>query len=123
MASLVLIKPDAVSCGMIGEIISLFEQDYKITQMRMLLAERELLVQHYVEHVNKVFFTDLIRAMMEGHLVALRVLGNWSQVRHRCTEFREARKAICRGPYNLVHSSDSDTSATCELKLWFPNAN
>lgn len=132
--TLVLIKPDGVVRNLIGEIISRIEaKGYVIADIRKFSPSRELLAEHYAEHVGKPFYEPLVEFMASGDVVALRVEG------HRVIEgFRSlagatdptvAAPGTIRGDLgrdwglsvqqNLVHGSDSPESAARELALWF----
>ncbi len=134
--TLVLIKPDGVERNLIGEIIRRCEaKGYRVKELRMLSAGRELLETHYEEHVGKPFYEPLIDFMLTGPLVAIRLEG------HRVIEgFRSiagttdpttAAAGTIRGDLgrdwglpvqrNLVHGSDSPESAERELGIWFAN--
>lgn len=84
--TLVLVKPDGVARGLVGEVIARIEaKGYTIAAMRMLQADRALLEKHYAEHQGKPFFEPLVEFMMSGPIVAivaqeiasLRVLDHW----------------------------------------------
>ncbi|MEY4310638.1 MAG: hypothetical protein RLZ71_564 [Actinomycetota bacterium] len=133
-STLVLIKPDAVARNLIGEIISRIEaKGYVIAELKKFTPSRELLAEHYAEHVGKPFYEPLVEFMASGDVVAMRVDG------HRVIEgFRSlagatdptvAAPGTLRGDLgrdwglkvqqNLVHGSDSPESAARELALWF----
>ena len=70
--TLILVKPDGVHRGLVGEVISRIEaKGYSINALRMLHADRELLEKHYAEHVGKVFYEPLVEFMMSGPIVAI----------------------------------------------------
>ena len=128
--TLVLVKPDGVARGLVGEVIARIEaKGYKISALRMMQADRALLEKHYAEHQGKPFFEPLVEFMLSGDTVALKVEG------HRVIEgFRSlagatdptvAAPGTIRGDLgrdwglkvqqNLVHGSDSPESAAREL--------
>jgi nucleoside-diphosphate kinase len=132
--TLVLVKPDGVARGLVGEIIGRIERKgYSVTQLRMLQADRALLEQHYAEHQGKPFFEPLVEFMLSGPIVALVVEG------YRVIEgFRNiagatdptvaapgtiradlARDAGTKVTQNLVHGSDSPESAAREIAIFF----
>lgn len=128
--TLVLIKPDAVSRRLTGEIISRFERKgLTIRAMRMLRMSGELADKHYAEHVSKPFYPELKAFMTGSPLVALAVAGPdaISLVRKMmgATKPADSAPGTIRGDYalvvteNLVHGSDSAESAARELELWF----
>ena len=134
--TLVLVKPDGVSRGLVGEVISRIEaKGYSIDALRMLHADRELLEQHYAEHVGKVFYEPLVEFMMSGPIVAIVASGNRVIEGFRAlagvTDPTVAAPGTIRGDLardqgtkvvqNIVHGSDSTESATREIKIFFPN--
>ena len=134
--TLVLVKPDGVSRGLVGEVISRIEaKGYSIDALRMLNADRELLEQHYAEHVDKVFYEPLVEFMMSGPIVAIVASGNRVIEGFRAlagvTDPTVAAPGTIRGDLardqgtkvvqNIVHGSDSTESAAREIKIFFPN--
>ncbi len=130
--SLVLIKPDAVRRGLIGEIIGRFERKgLVVEQMVLRTMDDGLADQHYAEHVEKGFYPPLKTFMTGGPLVALVLSGDdvIEVVRAMigATDGRKAAAGTIRGDLslsnreNLVHASDSPESAKRELALWFPD--
>jgi nucleoside-diphosphate kinase len=134
--TLVLVKPDGVRRGLIGEVIRRVEaKGYRLTALEMRAATPELLEQHYAEHQGKPFFGPLVEFMLSGPIAAMVVEG------HRVIEgFRSlagatdptaALPGTIRGDLgrdwgspvqqNLVHGSDSIDSAAREVALWFPS--
>ncbi|MEV6637142.1 nucleoside-diphosphate kinase [Actinoplanes sp. NPDC051470] len=129
--SLVLIKPDAVRRGLVGEIIGRFERKgLAVDAMVLRSMDAEMADQHYAEHVDKAFYPPLKDFMTSGPLVALVVSGDEviEVVRAMigATDGRKAAAGTIRGDLalsnreNLVHASDSPESAKRELQLWFP---
>jgi nucleoside-diphosphate kinase len=132
--TLVLVKPDGVRRGLVGEVLRRIEaKGYTFAAIELRTAPRDLLEQHYAEHVGKPFYEPLVEFMESGAVVAVRVAG------HRVIEgFRSlagttdpttAAPGTIRGDFgrdwglkvqqNLVHGSDSPESAARELALWF----
>jgi len=130
--TLVLCKPDAVERGLIGEIISRFEQKgLSIKALRMLMIGSELAQKHYAEHVEKPFYDDLATFIGRSPAVAMIVEGpedTWSIVRKMmgATNAADAEPGTIRGDLsaqfteNLVHGSDSAESAEREIQIFFP---
>lgn len=129
--TLVLIKPDAVLRGLVGEIISRFERKgLAIEAMRLRTMDEELANQHYYEHVEKAFYPSLREFMTAGPLVSLVLSGDQAiEVVRAMTGATDGRKAVpgtIRGDLslsqqaNVVHASDSPRSAEREISLWFP---
>jgi nucleoside-diphosphate kinase len=128
--TLVLVKPDGVQRGLVGEVISRFEaKGLQIAGLKMLVPGRELLEAHYSDHKERPFFPGLVKFMGSGPVVALALRGNGAipVVRNLMgvTDGKEAAPGTVRGDfgmsrsYNLVHGSDSPESAAKELGLWF----
>ena len=129
--TLVLIKPDAVRRGLVGEILGRFERKgLTIEAMVLRGMDAELADQHYAEHVDKAFYPPLKDFMTGGPLVALVLSGDQviEVVRGLvgATDGRRAVAGTIRGDLslsnreNLVHASDSVDSAKREIALWFP---
>lgn len=128
--TLVLVKPDGVARGLVGEIIGRFERKgFKIAAMRMLRFDEDLVSRHYGEHIGKPFFEGLKKFIMSGPVVALAIEGDRAievvRMMMGATKFFEALPGTIRGDYafsvteNLVHGSDSPESAARELPLFF----
>ena len=129
--SLVLIKPDAVRRGLVGEILGRFERKGLVVEQLVLRSmDAALADQHYADHVEKAFYPPLKEFMTSGPLVALVLSGDEviEVVRAMigATDGRKAAAGTVRGDFslsnreNLVHASDSPDSAKRELQLWFP---
>ncbi|WP_433387031.1 nucleoside-diphosphate kinase [Micromonospora sp. KLBMP9576] len=129
--TLVLIKPDAVRRGLVGEVISRFERKgLRIDAMVSRTMDAALADRHYAEHVEKPFYPPLKDFMTGGPLVALVLAGDQviDVVRGivGSTDGRKATAGTIRGDLslsnreNLVHASDSPESAKREIALWFP---
>ena len=131
--TLVLLKPDAVERGLIGEITGRFEaKNLTIVAMELRQLDAETLARHYEEHQGKVFYADLVEFMSRGPVVAMVIEGpedTWEVVRTLvgATNPRKAAPGTIRGDLgilfteNLVHGSDSLDSATREIGIFFPN--
>ena len=133
--TLILVKPDGVRRGLVGEIISRVEtKGYAIDAVRMLQADAALLEKHYAEHVGKPFYEPLVEFMMSGPIVAIVASGNRVIEGFRslagATDPTVAAPGTIRGDLardqgtkvmqNLVHGSDSPESATREIQIFFP---
>lgn len=129
--TLVLIKPDAVRRGLVGEIISRFERKgLTLEAMTMRAMDPALADQHYAEHVDKSFYPPLKQFMTGGPLIALVLSGDSAidvvRALNGATDGRTAAAGTIRGDFsmsnreNIVHASDSSDSAKRELSLWFP---
>ncbi len=131
--TLVLCKPDAVQRGLVGRIVSRFEEKgLRLVGMKMLQVTPELAGKHYAEHVEKPFYGDLLQFITASPIVALAVEGDNAVevVRNLMgvTNPQKAGSGTIRGDFglsltmNLVHGSDSLASAQRELALFFgPN--
>ena len=131
--TLILCKPDAVSRGLIGEIISRIERrGYVITAMKMMQLPGDKAREHYAEHKDRPFFADLVNFITSAPLVAMAVEGE--SVIEGMRQMIGATNPLTAAPgsirgdfgqtisYNMVHGSDSKGSAERELKIFF-NAN
>jgi nucleoside-diphosphate kinase len=130
--TLVLIKPDAVRRGLVGEILGRFERKGLVVEAMVQRMMRPALAdEHYAEHVGKAFYPALKEFMTGGPLVALVLSGDQAIEVVRtlvgATDARKAAAGTVRGDLalsnreNLVHASDSVDSAKRELALWFPD--
>ena len=130
--TLVLIKPDAVRRGLVGEVLSRFERKgLTIEAMVQRGMDADLADRHYAEHVTKAFYPPLKDFMTGGPLVALILAGDQAidvvRTLVGATDGRVAAAGTIRGDLslsnreNLVHASDSIESAEREIKLWFPD--
>jgi nucleoside-diphosphate kinase len=129
--TLVLLKPDAVRRGLVGEVIGRIERkaDWKITAMELRTLDRATLEQHYAEHVGRPFYEPLVEFMLSGPVVVMAVEGERviDGVRQLAgpTDPIAAAPGSIRGDFgtivreNLIHASDSEESAVRELKLFF----
>mgnify|MGYP000918121049 FL=1 len=131
--TLVLLKPDAVERGLVGQILGRFEaKNLKVVALDLRTLDADTLARHYEEHVGKGFYADLVEFMSRGPVVALVVEGpedTWEVVRGLmgATNPRKAAPGTIRGDLgilfteNLVHGSDSLASAAREIGIFFPN--
>lgn len=129
--TLVLIKPDAVRRGLVGEVISRIEaRGYALRAVEMRTLDEPFAERHYEEHADKPFFSELVEFITSGPLVALCVEGEDAVRGVRqlmgVTDPLEAAPGSIRGDYattitrNLVHGSDAPATAKRELDLFFP---
>jgi nucleoside-diphosphate kinase len=128
--TLVLIKPDGVQRGLVGPILTRFEQrGLKIVGMKLMQVPTELAEKHYAEHVGKGFYNGLISYITSSAIVAMVLEGSNAIVAVRktvgATKSFEAEAGSIRGDYalevgrNLVHASDAPETAQREVALWF----
>jgi nucleoside-diphosphate kinase len=130
--TLVLIKPDGVRRGLIGEIVGRIERKagWRVTALELRTLERATLEQHYAEHVGKPFYEPLVEFMASGPAVAMIVEGERVVEGVRAlagpTDPVAAPPGSIRGDFgvivreNLIHASDSEESAEREIKIFFP---
>lgn len=131
--TLILIKPDGVRNGHIGDIISRIERKgLKLVAMDLRVADRETAEKHYAEHKDKPFFGELVDFITSAPLVAgvvegPRAIEAWRQLAGGTDPVSKATPGSIRGDFalevgeNIVHGSDSPESAEREIKIWFPN--
>jgi nucleoside-diphosphate kinase len=128
--TLVIVKPDAVRRGLIGEILSRMEsKGLRVEEMRLTRIDRDLAERHYAEHREKPFFSELVDFITTGEVVVARVAGESAVSVVRLlmgpTDPSAAPPGTIRGDFgtviteNLVHGSDSPESAKRELDLFF----
>jgi nucleoside-diphosphate kinase len=128
--TLVLIKPDAIERKLMGEIISVYENNnLDIINMKMIKPSVEVAHKHYYEHKDKAFFNELVNYIIRGSICALIIQGD--NVIERVREINGATDPINAQPgtirkryalskqENCVHGSDSKESAEREIKIWF----
>ncbi|WP_026533559.1 nucleoside-diphosphate kinase [Arthrobacter sp. H41] len=132
--TLVLIKPDGVSRNLTGAILGRVEaKGYTVADLKLVSATRELLEEHYAEHVGKPFYEPLVEFMLSGPVVAAvfeghRVIEGFRSLAG-ATDPTTAAPGTIRGDFgrdwgakvqqNLVHGSDSAESARREIGIWF----
>jgi len=128
--TLVLVKPDGVQRGAIGNIISRFEaKGLQLVGLKLMAPSRDLLEKHYAVHAERPFFDSLLRFMGSGPVVAMAVRGEGAigVVRNLVgvTNGAEAAPGTIRGDlgmsksFNLIHASDGADTAAFEMGLWF----
>lgn len=130
--TLVLVKPDGVSRGLVGEVIARIERKgLTLAALELRMVPRELAEQHYAEHEQKPFFGELLEFITSGPVVAAVVQGEravaaFRQLAGGTDPVEKAAPGSIRGDFaletqsNLVHGSDSVDSAKREIALWFP---
>ena len=130
----VMAKPDAVERGLVGEIVSRLERKgFTMVAAELRSVDRALAEEHYAEHREKPFFSELVDFLTRSPVFAMIVEGpadnTFSLVRLLvgATKVDDAQPGTIRGDFatitteNLVHASDGHESAAREIKLWFPN--
>jgi nucleoside-diphosphate kinase len=130
--TLVLIKPDAVQRGLVGEIVTRFElRGLEVKAAKLVHVGDELAQEHYAEHREKPFFGELVEFITSAPTLALVLEGESAidvvRTTMGATDPTKAAPGTIRGdlalamPNNLVHGSDSAESARREIALWFPD--
>lgn len=128
--TLVLLKPDAVRRGLVGELLSRFEaKGLTIVAMQQRTIDAEMADRHYAEHVDKDFYPPLRDFVTSGPLVALVLEGDQAidvvRALNGATDGRKALPGTIRGDLslsnreNLVHGSDSVEAAEREIGIWY----
>lgn len=127
----VIIKPDAVAAGHVGEVLSTYEEaGLTIEAMELRTIDGEFSDQHYAEHVGREYYPSLRDFMTSGPLIALILSGDDAVARVRAlngaTDPAKAEEGTLRRSFgtsvqrNTVHASDADDTAAREIALWFP---
>jgi len=126
----IMVKPDGVQRGLVGEVLKRFEQrGYKLVGLKLVQAPRALLESHYEEHKGKKFFEPLLAYIGSGPVVAmvwegLSVISVGRQILGATNPANSAPGTI-RGDFgivvgrNIAHGSDSESAAKREIDLWF----
>ena len=129
--TLILVKPDGVARGLVGEVVSRIERKgLTLARMELRTIARDVAEQHYGEHADKPFFGELVSFITSGPLVAMVVEGEGAVPAMRqlmgATNPLESAPGSVRGDFatvigeNIVHGSDSPESAEREIGLFFP---
>ena len=129
--TLVLVKPDGVRRGLVGQILSRFEaKGFSIEAMNMRTLDKQTADQHYAEHVEKGWYPELREFITSGPLVSLILSGDQAvevvRLMVGATDGRKAGPGTVRGDFslsnqeNLIHASDSPESTAREIALFFP---
>ncbi|GAB3782205.1 nucleoside-diphosphate kinase [Nocardioides ungokensis] len=130
--TLVLLKPDTVRRGLVGEVLSRFEaKGLSLVAMELRTIDADKADEHYAEHVERDFYPPLRAFVTSGPLVAMVLEGDEAievvRALNGATDGRKAAPGTIRGDLslsnreNLVHGSDGPESAEREIKIWFPN--
>jgi len=126
----VMVKPDGVQRGLVGEIISRIEKrGFKIIALKMYTITDEIAREHYAEHEEKPFFQSLIDFITSGPSVSMVIEGKQAVAVIRAmvgvTNPQEAASGTIRGDFgletgrNIIHASDSNESAKREMAIHF----
>lgn len=128
----IMVKPDGVKRRLVGEVVGRIEaKGYTIREMKLFTIDKALAEKHYAEHVERPFFGELVSFITSGPVVAMVVEGAEAVAGMRqimgATNPLEATPGSIRGDFaseigeNIVHGSDSPTSAEREIGLFFPS--
>ena len=128
--TLILVKPDGVRRGLIGEVLGRFERKgLRVAALKMLTMSEEMAARHYAEHVEKPFYPELKSFIISGPCVAMVIEGAEAigvcRQMMGATKFTDAAPGTIRGDHafstteNLVHGSDSAASAAREIPIFF----
>ena len=127
----VIIKPDAVAAGHVGNILNRYEEaGFRPEALEMRSIDGDFADQHYAEHLERDYYPPLRKFMTDGPLVAMILTGENALLGVRelngATDPAKADTDTIRADFgtsvrtNCVHASDSSESATSEIGLWFP---
>jgi nucleoside-diphosphate kinase len=130
--TLVLLKPDTVRRGLMGEVLGRYEaKGLRVVALELRRIDAEQADRHYAEHVERDFYPPLREFVTSGPLVAMVLEGDDAvevvRLLNGATDGRKAQPGTIRGDLsvsnreNLVHGSDSPESAEREIGIWFPD--
>ena len=128
--SFIMIKPDGVQRGLVGDIVSRFEtKGFKLVGLKQMSVSRELAESHYAVHKERPFFKGLVDYIISAPVVAMVWEGEGVIASARkligATNPLESEPGTIRGDYgitigrNIIHGSDAPETAESEIKLWF----
>ncbi len=128
----VMVKPDGVQRGLVGEILKRFEQKgLRLVGLKQVVPSEELASTHYAVHKERPFYPGLLKFITSGPVVAMAWRGAdaISVARNIIgpTDGRKAAPGTIRGDFamdighNIIHGSDAEETAEFELGLWFPD--
>ena len=128
--TLIILKPDAVQRGLVGKIITRFEEKgLQVVGLKMLTISPAMAARHYAPHVGKPFYEGLVRFMTSSPVIVMALEGKGAidicRKMMGATFGFKAEPGTIRGDFgvsssfNLIHGSDSPESARTELALWF----
>ena len=128
----IMIKPDGVQRGLVGEVITRFEnKGLRLVGLKQIIPSNEIAEAHYAVHKERPFYSGLIDFITSGPVVAMAWTGVEAiKVARNLigpTNGREAAQGTIRGDFamdighNIIHGSDGEETAKYELELWFPD--
>ena len=128
--TLAIVKPDGVERGLVGEVLSRYENiGLKISDCKMVKADEEVLSKHYIEHIDKPFYESLVKYMTRSEIFVV-VLEGENAIKlvrkvNGATNPLDSQAGTIRGDFantkteNIVHGSDSVEAARREIDIWF----
>ncbi len=132
--SLIILKPEALDFGKVGEILAVFERKgYRLACIKNVLATPDKVVQHYKEHEGKDFYDNLYKQFVNKQVIAIIIdhpvmLNRTSMISAiRTLVGKVDQPGSIRGDFartpllNMIHASDSIESAEREISIWFGN--
>ena len=128
----IMLKPDALQRGLVGEILARIERKgYRFVRCELRMLDEDILREHYAHIADKPFFPDMLAYMTSGPVLAMIVEGENAikgmRILMGAPKFEEAAAGTIRGDYassttmNLIHGSDSEETAAIEIKRFFPD--
>ena len=128
----VMVKPDGVQRGLVGDIINRFEQKgLRLVGLKQLVPSHELAASHYAVHSERPFYEGLLKFITSGPVVAMAWHGEDAIAASRrligATNWEDAEPGTIRADFarsidhNVIHGSDGEDTAAFELGLWFPD--
>ena len=122
----IMLKPDAVQRGLMGEIIARIERKgYRLIDAKMMNLDEAILKEHYAHIADKPFFPEIVEYMTSGPVFGMIVEGEGMRIIMGATKFEEATAGTIRGDFasstgaNVIHGSDSVENAKIEIKRFF----
>ncbi len=126
----IMLKPDCIERKLMGKVISRIEKKgYKITDIKMMHLDEEILREHYAHIADRPFFPDILRYMTRGPVVGMIVEGENAvkgmRILMGATKFEDAAAGTIRGDFamstaeNIIHGSDSPENGEIEIKRFF----
>jgi nucleoside-diphosphate kinase len=120
MNTVIIIKPDGVERKLVGEIVAMFEdKGMDLIDIRILEPRKDILEEHYIEHVEKDFYDNLVKFMSSGTIVVMTWRGENAVSKGRDIAMQVRLRYGTSTQHNVIHASDSITSAIRGRKLWF----
>ena len=117
---IIIAKPDAVKRGLVGKILSMYEnRKFTLSDMKLFTAPRDIVEKHYSEHKHKHHYGDTVSFILSGPIVVMKFTGNLKIAREIFNNIRTKYSNINAPAENVIHCSDSEKAAKAEVALWF----